>query len=133
MKLNLSRLLIGLVLISNLSCALAFLLWPGRYAPGFELQGALGEAMVRALGVLFVMWNVPYAVALWHPARHRLSLYEAIAMQAIGLLGESWIWFSLPAIHAVARASITRFIVFDALGLLALAAAAWTTRQSKLA
>ncbi len=47
------------------------------------------------MGVLFLMWNVPYAVALWHPLRHRISLYEALAMQAIGLLGESLIYLSL--------------------------------------
>ena len=87
--------------------------------------------MLRGLGVLFVMWNVPYAVALWHPVRHRISLYEALAMQTIGLVGESIIYLSLPTIHDLLQGSILRFIGFDALGLVLLAVAAWITRRSK--
>jgi hypothetical protein len=87
--------------------------------------------MLRGLGVLFVMWNVPYVVALWHPVRHRISLYEALAMQTIGMVGESIIYLSLPAIHDLLRASIVRFIGFDTLGLVLLAVAAWITRRSK--
>ena len=67
------------------------------------------------------MWNVPYAVALWHPVRHRVSLYEALAMQAIGLAGESLILLSCLRRCVVARASIGRFILFDAAGLVLLA------------
>ncbi len=104
----------------NLQCALAFLFWPQNYVSGFELSGPLGEAMVRSMGVLFLMWNVPYAVALWNPLRYRTSLYEAVAMQTIGVVGESGIYLALPAVYAIARASIARFIFFDALGLLAL-------------
>jgi len=129
MRLNVSRLLIGLVLLVNLQSAFTYLLWPERYAPGFEMTGDIGAAMLRGMGVLFLMWNVPYAVALWNPARFRIALYMAVAMQAIGLLGESWIFLSLPAVHAAARASIVRFIIFDALGLLALLAAAWISRR----
>jgi hypothetical protein len=87
--------------------------------------------MLRGLGVLFVMWNVPYAVALWHPVRHRISLYEALAMQTIGLVGEAIIYLSLPLTHTLLRASILRFIGFDALGLVLLAVATWSTRRSK--
>ncbi len=119
----LARLCIGLVLAWNLQCALAFLVAPGNYAAGFELAGVAGDAAVRGIGLLFLMWNVPYAVALWHPVRQRISLYEALAMQAIGLLGESLIFLSVPAAHAIARGSLTRFIAFDAAGLLLLAAA----------
>ena len=129
MKLNLARLLIGLVMLVNLQCAVAFLLRPAAYGPSFELSGPPGAAMMRALGVLFLMWNVPYAVALWHPIRRRFSLFEALAMQAIGLAGETWIYLALPLSHGTARLSITRFIVFDACGLLALAAAAWLTSR----
>jgi len=131
MRLNLARILIGVVILFNLQAAAVFLLWPERYISGFELRGAVGEAMLRGLGVLFVMWNVPYVVALWHPVRHRISLYEALAMQTIGMVGESIIYLSLPAIHDLLRASIVRFIGFDTLGLVLLAVAAWITRRSK--
>ena len=127
-----ARALIGVVFTFNVQCALAFLIAPGAYAPGFELSGAAGEAMVRGLGVLFLMWNVPYLVALWHPARHRTSLYEAVAMQAIGVVGESLILAALPAAHPAMHATILRFVAFDGAGLLALLLAAWITRVDRI-
>ena len=130
MKTNLARGLIGAVFLMNVQSAVAFLLWPGEYAPAFELGGVAGLAMVRGLGVLFLMWNVPYAVALWHPVRQRNFLLAALVMQAIGLVGETWIYSSLPATSGILRVSLLRFIVFDALGLAALLAAAWLTRKS---
>lgn len=125
MRLWVSRLLIAAVFIWNVQCAVAFLVSPAPYAAGFELEGATGEAMVRGIGVLFLMWNVPYAVALWHPVRFRVALAEALAMQSIGLLGESLIFAALPPANLLARTSIARFIGFDAAGLLLLLAAAW--------
>ena len=118
-----ARLLIAVVAGWNLQCALVFLLNPGRFAPGFELAGIPGEAAVRGTAVLFVMWNVPYLVALWHPRRQRVSLGEALAMQAIGVLGESLILTWLPAGYTDLHTSIVRFILFDAAGLILLAAA----------
>jgi hypothetical protein len=120
-----ARLLIGLVFLWNVQCAFAFLFWPERYAPGFELSGAPGAAAVRGLGVLFLMWNVPYAVALWNPVRYRVSLWEAVAMQAIGVVGESLIYLGIPITFTIARSSLARFILFDGLGLLALILALW--------
>jgi hypothetical protein len=131
-RLWLGRLLIGIVLLWNVQCALAFLSAPATFAPGFELSGAAGEAAVRGMGVLFLMWNVPYAVALWHPVRYRVSLYEAVAMQTIGLIGESLILLSLGGAHPVAAGSVTRFIAFDGAGVVLLALAAWVTRPREL-
>ena len=130
-RLWLGRLLIGMVMLWNVQCAVAFLVAPGIYASGFELSGPAGEAMVRGMGVLFLMWNVPYAVALWHPVRQRTSLYEAVAMQTIGLIGESLILVSLRGGHPVAAGSVTRFIAFDGAGVLLLALAAWVTRRAE--
>ena len=131
MRLNLARGLIGLVILWNLQAALVFLVWPERYAAAFELGGDTGAAALRGIGVLFLMWNVPYLVALWHPVRHRISLYEALAMQTIGLVGEAIIFLALPAIHIALKASVLRFIAFDGLGLVLLAIAIWTTRQEQ--
>ena len=127
----LSRLLIGIVFFWNVQCAIAFLLAPATFAPGFELSGAAGAAAVRGMGVLFLMWNVPYAVALWHPVRHRVSLYEAVAMQTIGLIGECLILWSLRGGHPIAAGSVTRFIAFDGAGVVLLALAAWITRRRR--
>lgn len=120
-----ARLLIGVVFFFNVQCAIAFLAEPQVYAPGFELAGPAGEGMVRGLGVLFLMWNVPYAVALWHPVRHRLSLLEAVLMQVIGVTGETLILLSFPPGHEVVRGSVLRFILFDGSGLALLLLAAF--------
>lgn len=77
--------------------------------------------MVRSMGVLFLMWNVPYAVAAWHPWRHRVSLVEAIIMQAIGLVSETLMVATLPEMgYEVLRATGQRFARFDAAGLVLL-------------
>jgi len=120
-----ARLLIAVVVVWNLQCALVFLLTPGVFAPGFELTGVPGEAALRGIAVLFVMWNIPYLLALWHPHRQRISLWEALAMQAVGVIGESVILFTLPAGHATLQSSLLRFIIFDFSGLVALGIAAY--------
>lgn len=112
-----ARLLIAIVLAWNLECALVFLLYPAEFAPGFELAGVPGQAAVRGIAVLFVMWNIPYLVALWQPRRHSLSLWEALVMQVVGLVGESFILISLPPGHPVFQDSLVRFILFDAAGV----------------
>lgn len=125
MKTILARILIGFVFLANIQSALVFLIWPEKYIGSFQLSGAPGEAMLRGLGVLFLMWNVPYALALWNPVRFRLALWIAIAMQTIGLVGEILIALSLPEENFAIRASISRFMVFDSAGLLLLCTAAW--------
>jgi len=115
-----TRLLIAVVVAWNLECALVFWLNPGVFAPGFELTGVPGAAAVQGFAVLFVMWNIPYLVAFWHPIRHRHSVWEALVMQTVGVIGESLILFSLPAGHAILHASLLRFILFDATGVLLL-------------
>jgi len=125
-----ARGLIALVTAWNLQAALVFILWPERYAPGFELTGVPGAAAVRGTGILFLMWNVPYLVALWNPRKCRLVLGMALAMQLIGLVGEILILFTLPDGHVLLRTSITRFIAFDASGLMFLVVAFSVLRES---
>ena len=36
---------------------------------GLGLEGIIGEQMVRGMGVLFLMWNIPYIFALANPIR----------------------------------------------------------------
>ncbi len=128
-RLFLPRLLIFLVLAMNLQCALAYIFNPLPYVAPFELSGEPGRAAVVGIGILFVMWQVPYVFALVHPERNRRSLLEAILMQAIGLVGESLLLRSIPLAHTALRASILRFIIFDAGGLLPLFTAAALTNR----
>lgn len=123
LRIWLARFLIAIVVAWNLQAAGVFFLAPGRFAPAFELGGVPGEAAVRGVAVLFVMWNVPYLIALWHPLRHRLSLWEALAMQSLGVLGESYIYTTIPAAYPALQESILRFVAFDSAGVVLLAAA----------
>jgi hypothetical protein len=125
-----ARLLIGLVTAWNLQAALAFIFWPEQFAPGFELTGIPGAVAVRGTGILFLMWNVPYLLALWHPRKYRLVLGLALVMQFIGLVGESLMLVSLPQGHTLLHASIARFIAFDASGLVLLAVAFWLSNYN---
>jgi len=125
----LARACVAVVLLSNLQCAAAFWLNPGVYAPSFQLVGPVGEATVRAVAVLFAMWNIPYIAALTQPVRHRLSLFEAVAMQALGVAGETAIWRMLPAGLPSLGAAFVRFIIFDGAGLVVLLAAVALTRR----
>ncbi len=118
-----ARVAVATVCAWNLSAAVPFILAPARYAPEFEVGGAGGEALVRGMGILFLMWQVPFLPVIWNPRRHRACFAVILAMQAIGLAGESWMLATLPGGHEVLRATGTRFIAFDAAGLALLAAA----------
>jgi hypothetical protein len=124
MKINrsllIARILIGIVTFFNLQCAAVFLIYPARYAPAFEVSGVPGSSFVSALGILFLMWNIPYLFALSHPVRHCTSLIQAVIMQSVGLVGESILYFNTPTTHAILRQSTLRFIIFDGGGLLLL-------------
>ena len=131
-RLLLPRVLIFLVLAMNLQCALTYIFNPLPYVAPFELSGEPGRAAVIGIGILFVMWQVPYVFALAHPLRNRYSLLEAVLMQSIGLVGETLLLQTIPLTHPALRASILRFIIFDAAGLLLLlVAAAYTFRLLK--
>ena len=101
------------------------MLRPQDYAWGFELSGIPGEAMMQGLGLLFLMWNIPYVFALAHPVKNFISLVEAVIMQFIGVAGESLILLRLPGNHPLIASSVSRFIIFDGAGLLALLIALW--------
>jgi hypothetical protein len=109
-----------IVLAWNLSAAIPYVFAPADYTAAFELSGVPGEAAVRGLGLLFLMWAVPYIPAVIHPARHRVAFVCVLAMQVIGLAGESLMLAALPAGHAALRATGWRFISFDGAGLILL-------------
>jgi len=129
LRLFLPRLLIGLVTAWNLQAAFVFIIAPASFVHAYELSGAAGEAAVRGVGVLFLMWNIPYLFALRDPMKYHLALMLAILMQFAGLLGESYILSTLPAGHEVLSDSILRFIAFDGVGLVLLVPALWLLRE----
>lgn len=126
-----SRVLIGIVVFFNLDAAFNFMFKPALYSPGFELNGVPGQAIIQGMGVLFLMWNVPYLVAMLNPHRHFTSLVESVIMQAIGVCGESIILLLLQGEHPLIKTSTMRFIEFDSGGLLLLLIALWITWKNR--
>ncbi|MHB8775350.1 MAG: hypothetical protein ACYC6U_09620 [Bellilinea sp.] len=126
-RIHIARLLIGLVIFFNLQAAFLFIINPAAYSAGFEVGGIVGEKLVQGMGILFLMWNVPYIYALIDPIRHRTSLHQAIIMQAIGVVGETILWLTLPPGHPAMSSTVIRFAIFDGSGLIALCAALWIT------
>ncbi|HAE85837.1 MAG TPA: hypothetical protein DCG78_04935 [Anaerolineaceae bacterium] len=119
-KVWLIRLLVVIVIFMNLQAALQYLLNPSVYIGAFELEGIPGMTAVMGMGILYVMWQVPYIFAVINPIAHRISLLESVLMQAIGLIGETLLLSRIPLEHAILRGSILRYIWFDAGGLILL-------------
>jgi len=122
-----ARFFIATVLVWNLMCALEFILRPALYVGSYELACEVGRAVIIGFGILFLMWQVPYFFALINPVKFKTSLFQAILMQAIGAIGESWLLGTLSPERAVLRRSMTRFVIFDGAGLVLLLLAAILT------
>lgn len=132
LRLRIAQFLIFVVLLINIFCAVDFIVRPDLYKGGYELSGEVGRVVVIGYGILFLMWQVPYFFALAQPVVHRTSLIQAILMQMIGLIGESFLLQSIPLEHEILRGSIMRFIIFDAGGLLLLILAFLVIRKDRL-
>jgi len=126
----LSRLLVGIVVFFNLDCAIAFICQPRFYSKSFELSGVPGTVAVAGIGILFIMWNVPYVYAFLDPFRFRISLTEAAIMQGIGFVGESILHNNINSSYSTLKQSIFRFMIFDGAGLLLLLLALLFTYKS---
>jgi hypothetical protein len=125
MKIWVCRILICLVLLDNFQAAVFFMASPDRYIPGFDLSGPAGRIAIQSIGILFLMWCVPYFFAAVHPIRFRVSHIEACIMQAVGIICQTVLLFSLPHGLVATPVSLERFIIFDFAGLVLLLAALW--------
>ncbi len=121
--------MIGTVTAWNLQAAFAFITAPSQFSSGFELSGFPGTTAIRGIGILFLIWNIPYVFAAWNPVKNNHSLKETVFMQAIGLLGECGIYITLSQDHLLLQASILRFVIFDGMGLVMLIAAYYMVRM----
>jgi hypothetical protein len=124
-----ARIALLLVLTANLSAAVPYVLNPSDYASAFELSGAAGTAMVRGIGVLFLMWCAAYIPVIACPDRHPALFGVILVQQVIGLAGEGWILASLPAGYTALLATGLRFMVFDGAGLALLILALMLVRR----
>ncbi len=124
-----ARILVGLVLLDKFQAAAIFLIFPARFSPSFGMSGAAGNAVIQGIGLLFLMWCVPYFIATLDPRKHKISFIEAFVMQAIALIGETVLLVLLPQRISPLTSTVQRFILFDGIGLLVLLIAAallWT-------
>jgi hypothetical protein len=117
----LARLALSVVFFFNVTCAFAFVVRPAAYVHGFEVGGVAGEALVRGIGILFLMWNVTYPLTISHPYRYRWLFVIVLVQQVIGLAGETWMLLVLPPGHDALAATGWRFVAFDGGGLVAMA------------
>ncbi len=127
-----ARALVGVVLFLNLQAGILFVTAPQNFVGAFELAGVPGRAAVQGVGILFLMWQVPYVFAAVNPVRYRVSLVSACLMQLIGLVGETLLLASIPADYGLLRGSIIRFIWFDAGGLVLLLVALGIVRKMEV-
>jgi hypothetical protein len=125
------RAFIAPVVFFNLQCSYEFILHAERYAPSFDLYEPTGAYLIQGLGLLFLMWNIPYLVALIDPILHVTSLDEAVIMQAIGAVGETLLLLNVPGSYHNLHAAVTRFIFFDGGGLILLIIALLVRRKMK--
>ncbi len=129
----LPRVLILIVAAWNILCAIQFIVFAKDYAPSFDLTPDItGKAVIQSIGVLFIMWNIPYIFAIFHPHKWFILLICALLMQLTGLIGEIWIKSQLTLSYNMVS-SIQRFIVFDAIGLVLIFTSAllvWAHRRN---
>jgi len=121
----LARIVVGTVFLINVSCALVFILQPDKYSPGFEVTGFPGRIYVQGLGILFLMWNATYPLVIYNPIRYRAMFVVILIQQAIGVVGETWLWLTMPSGHLLLRTTGLRFMLFDGIGLIVMVAAYW--------
>ncbi len=131
-----TRLVFAAVFVVNVQCALGFLLVPGDFTAGFMLEdaGRVGQIAVAGLGVAFLMWNATYPPFIVAPDRFCVLGVVILTQQLIGLVGEVYLYMTIAAdpAFAILSASLLRFIVFDGVGLLLMAAALlWLYRASR--
>lgn len=117
------RLAFSLVFFWNVLCAVQFIADPSSYMGAYQLSGVQGEVALRGLGVAFLMWNATYPLFILQPRRYPVLGGIILAQQLIGLVGELVIYAGLPAGCDVLAGSILRFVAFDGVGLVLMAAA----------
>jgi hypothetical protein len=107
----------GLVFAWNMVCALQFIITPANYVGTFGLEGKVGQVAVAGLGVAFVMWNCTFPAFIVRPQRFMSLGIVAIVQQIVGIVGETWILFTLAA-GLAPDGAIVQFLFFDVSGLI---------------
>ena len=113
-----ARISVSLVFLFNIQSALIFLIRPELFMGAYELSGEVGQATIRGIGILFLMWNVTYPWVIKNPIKHIIIYHIVLLQSLIGIIGESWIFFTIRDSTPVLAESIQRFILFDGIGFI---------------
>ena len=126
-----ARILILFVFTCNMECVYSFMVHPENAISAYQLAGLGAEPVARSIGISFLLWNCTYPLPIYKPDRFRTVFGIVVFQQAIALILEIWLLFTLtPAQHILAQA-IIKFIRFDAPGIVFLSLAYFLTRPSK--
>ncbi len=119
----LAGILYAAVFVSNLCCIIPFLMRPEDFIQSYEVCGSNGAvAAIQGFGVAFAMWNVTYPFFIFRPRKDMTLGLVIILQQVVGLVGELYIRHGLPQGLTSLPSAITRFVWFDAGGLVLLLA-----------
>lgn len=121
---NVVRICFFIVFAMNVQCAMSFIMFPGDFASAYQLDGVEGNVAIQGIGIAFLMWNATYPAFIVSPRKFEILGWVVLVQQIIGFIGESAILLGLQGIsdYDLLASSILRFIVFDGVGLILMAA-----------
>lgn len=128
-RILIARILVIAVFVMNVSCAIQFIAQPEAFVHAYELTGPGAEAAIVGFGIAFLMWNATYPPLIANPTKYGVLFGVVLVQQILGLIGETILRFTLPPEMTVLASSLLRFMVFDAVGLVALVAAFMVSRE----
>ncbi len=126
---TITKLCFAAVFFVNIICAVQFIVTPEEFISSYGLSGPEGQAVTRGFGITFLMWNATYPLFLINPVKYRILGVIILIQQVIGLVGEVFILTTLMPNQNTLAESITRFIIFDGVGLIVMMFGYWLLRK----
>jgi len=130
-RLWLARILVLAVFACNMECVYSFMVHPERAIAAYQLAGLGAEPVARSIGISFLLWNCTYPLVIFKPDRYRTVFAIVVMQQALALILEIWLLFTLGPEQQILAKAIIKFIRFDAPGIVFLSMAFYMARPSK--
>ena len=130
-RLWVARIFIFAVFACNMQCVYSFTVHPEDAIAAYQLAGLGAEPVARSIGISFLLWNCTYPLPIFKPDRYRTIFGIVVFQQAIALLLEIWLLFTLGPEQQILANAIIKFIRFDAPGIVLLGLAFFLSRPSK--
>jgi hypothetical protein len=130
-RLWIARVLIFAVFACNMQCVYSFMVHPEDAIAAYQLAGLGAEPVARSIGISFLLWNCTYPLPIFKPDRYHTVFGIVVFQQAVALILETWLLFTLGPEQQVLADAIVKFIRFDAPGIVFLSFAFFLARPSK--